>query len=72
LVKLSSSEEEAVPSEIHMTRQELANSVGTTLETAVRVTKTMERSGWLDLKKRGLIRITNRGKLTQFVDEYTA
>jgi CRP-like cAMP-binding protein/CheY-like chemotaxis protein len=72
LIELSSSEADSEQSEIHMTRQELADSVGTTLETAVRITKTMERSGWLNLKKRGLIRITNRGGLTRFIDEYTA
>lgn len=72
LIELSSSLPDSKQSEIHMTRQELADSVGTTLETAIRVTKAMERRGWLDLKKRGLIQIIDPSKLTQFVSDYPA
>lgn len=48
---------------IYMTRRELADLVGTTPETAVRVTKTFERSGLLDLTRPGIIKILDIERL---------
>jgi CRP/FNR family transcriptional regulator len=45
---------------IPMTRQEIADLTGTTPETAIRTTKTMERNGILDLSKPGLIRVLDQ------------
>ncbi len=42
---------------IHITRQELADLVGTTVETAIRITRDLERLGILDLRQSGLIRV---------------
>jgi CRP-like cAMP-binding protein/AmiR/NasT family two-component response regulator len=42
---------------IFLTRKELADLTGTTPETAIRVTKNLEREGLLDLKKPGVIKI---------------
>ena len=54
--------------EIIMTRQELADSVGSTLETAVRVTKNMERDGLIDVSQRGKIRVLKRDSLVGLVE----
>jgi CRP-like cAMP-binding protein/CheY-like chemotaxis protein len=48
---------------IFLTRKELADLTGTTPETAIRVTKNLERSGYLDLSKPGVIKILS---LTDF------
>lgn len=42
---------------LQMTRQELADLVGTSPETAIRITKAMERQGLLDLTKPGYIKV---------------
>jgi CRP-like cAMP-binding protein/CheY-like chemotaxis protein len=42
-----------------MTRQEVADMTGTSPETAIRITKAMEREGLLDLKKPGVIKIND-------------
>ena len=48
---------------IYLTRRELADLVGTTPETAVRVTKTFERNGLLDLTRPGIIKILDIERL---------
>jgi CRP-like cAMP-binding protein/CheY-like chemotaxis protein len=45
---------------IEITRQELADLTGTTPETAIRVTKNMEREEILDLTRPGIIKIIDR------------
>ncbi len=47
---------------IYITRQELADLAGTTPETAIRVTKGLEREGYLDLTRPGVIRILDPKK----------
>ena len=42
---------------IFITRRELADLTGTTPETAIRVTKNLERDGLLDLSRAGIIKI---------------
>lgn len=42
---------------VYLTRRELADLTGTTSETAIRVTKILERQGLLDLTKPGIIKI---------------
>lgn len=54
---------------ISITRQELANFTGTTVETAIRVTKAMERDGILDLSEAGTIRILAQDELTAIAGE---
>jgi len=44
---------------IEMTRQQLAELAGTTPETAIRITKIMERDGLLDLRKAGVITLVD-------------
>ena len=44
---------------IYMTRRELADLVGTSPETAIRVTKTLERAELLDLTRPGIIKIVD-------------
>ena len=51
---------------IYMTRRELADLVGTTPETAVRVTKALERAGLLDLTRPGIIKILDLKRLGAF------
>lgn len=48
---------------IFLTRKELADLTGTTPETAIRVTKNLEREGLLDLTKPGVIKILSLEQL---------
>lgn len=48
---------------IFLTRKELADLTGTTPETAIRVTKNLEREGLLDLTKPGVIKILSLKQL---------
>lgn len=48
---------------LFITRKELADFTGTTPETAIRVTKALERAGMLDLTKPGIIKILNLEEL---------
>lgn len=56
------------PEIIRMTRQELAGISGVALETAVRVTKAMERAGILDLSQWGTIQVVDLVKLQGMID----
>jgi len=49
--------------EIKMSRQELANLAGTTVETAIRVTRGLEESGILELPDHRMIRVLHPEKL---------
>jgi CRP-like cAMP-binding protein len=53
---------------IFLTRKELADLTGTTPETAIRVTKNLEREGLLDLTKPGVIKILSLKQLAEVVD----
>lgn len=53
---------------IFLTRKELADLTGTTPETAIRVTKNLEREGLLDLKKPGVIKILSLQQLRGVVE----
>ena len=48
---------------IYITRKELSELTGTTPETAIRVTKNLEREGMLDLTRPGIIKIPDIEKL---------
>jgi CRP-like cAMP-binding protein/CheY-like chemotaxis protein len=50
---------------IFITRKELADLTGTTPETAIRVTKQLERDGMLDLSRPGIIKIPDTTKLKE-------
>ncbi len=54
---------------IEITRQELADLTGTSPETAIRCTKSMERQGVLDLTRPGVITVTNREALEELLEE---
>lgn len=53
---------------IFLTRKELADLTGTTPETAIRVTKNLEREGLLDLTKPGVIKILSLKQLGEVVE----
>ncbi len=53
---------------IFLTRKELADLTGTTPETAIRVTKNLEREGLLDLTKPGVIKILSLNQLKMAVE----
>jgi CRP-like cAMP-binding protein len=53
---------------IFLTRKELADLTGTTPETAIRVTKNLEREGLLDLTKPGVIKILSLRQLSEVVE----
>ena len=55
----------SVMNEIPITRQELADLTGTTVETAIRVTKAMERNGVLDLTESGVIKIVEYDSVSE-------
>ena len=48
---------------IYITRRELADLTGTTPETAIRVTKSLERDGVLDLSRPGIIKVPDAAVL---------
>jgi CRP-like cAMP-binding protein len=49
---------------VPVTRKELAELAGTTIETAIRITRDFERQGWLELS-RGKFRVTDRDALAR-------
>jgi CRP/FNR family transcriptional regulator len=53
---------------IFLTRKELADLTGTTPETAIRVTKNLEREGLLDLTKPGVIKILSLMQLRGVIE----
>jgi len=53
---------------IDITRQQLADLTGTTTETAIRVTRDMQRSGLIDIKRAGVIRVIELERL-QIISE---
>lgn len=53
---------------IHFTRQQLADLTGTTPETAIRVTKSMQREGLIEIKRPGVIRILNMRGLHEIIE----
>ena len=55
---------------LFLTRKELAELTGTTSETAIRVTKQLERDGQLDLTRPGIIKILNTEKLQALLFEH--
>ena len=57
------------PEKIKLTRQELADLTGSTVETAIRVTKSFERDGMLDLSHAGLIHVQNLSSLQDLAEE---
>lgn len=57
---------------VHLTRQQLAEIAGTTPETAIRITKMLERDGILGLKKPGVIVIQDREGLRALSGSSTA
>lgn len=50
---------------IYITRRELAELTGTTPETAIRVTKNLERDKLLDLSRPGIVKIPDVGRLRE-------
>ena len=54
---------------VHFTRQQLADLTGTTPETAIRVTRAMQRDGIIDIKRPGIIRIIKPNAIHELADE---
>lgn len=54
---------------INFTRQQLADLTGTTPETAIRVTKSMERGGLIEIKRPGVIKIISLSGLYKLTEE---
>lgn len=59
----------AKPGEIRMSRQELANISGTTVETAIRLTKNFEKLGILELPDHRVIRVLDAEQLREISAE---
>ncbi len=55
---------------IRVTRKELSEMSGTTVETAIRVTKAMERGGLLDLTKNGIVTILDTESLDELAEGF--
>jgi CRP-like cAMP-binding protein len=53
---------------INFTRQQLADLTGTTSETAIRVTRAMQRNGLIDIKRPGIIKILDLVALQELSD----
>ena len=54
---------------VPLTRQELADLTGTTVETAIRVTRSMEKAGIVDLSQTGTVKILDAEQLERMFDE---
>lgn len=64
----SLSEDCVLPASIAITRTELADLTGMTIETASRVMKAFERDGLLDLSQQGLVTVLNRDALVKLIE----
>ncbi len=53
---------------IDITRQQIADLVGTTSETAIRVTRAMQKEGLIDIKKPGVLRVIDLERLQLMSD----
>ncbi len=53
---------------LQITRREIADLTGTTVETAIRVTRGMEEDGILDFPENGMIRILNLPALARIAE----
>ncbi len=53
----SGADDEEAPMEIEMSRQEMAELVGTTPETVIRTMKSMEKDGLIDLSETGMVKV---------------
>jgi len=56
---------------VKLTRQQLADLTGTTSETAIRVTRAMQRQGLLDIQRPGVIRIPSLKQLEEVAGAWT-
>jgi len=54
---------------IDITRQQIADLTGTTPETAIRVTRSMQRDGMIDIGKPGVVRVLDLDALEVIADE---
>ena len=57
------------PTVLQITRREIADLTGTTVETAIRVTRAMEEDGILDFPENGMIRILNLPALAHIAED---
>lgn len=55
---------------LNFTRQQLADLTGTTPETAIRVTRTMQGNGLIDISRPGIIRLLNINALNDLAEEW--
>jgi CRP/FNR family transcriptional regulator len=55
---------------VHLTRQQLADLTGTTSETAIRITRAMQKQGLLDIGSRGVIRIPRLDQLEEVAQRW--
>lgn len=53
---------------VNFTRQQIADLTGTTPETAIRVTRQMQRDGLIDIKRPGVIRVVSLAALQEFAE----
>ena len=58
------------PCTIYFTRQQLADLTGTTSETAIRVTRAMQRDGLIDIKRPGVIRVLDPKALNHIAEDW--
>jgi len=54
--------------ELNFTRQQLADITGTTSETAIRVTRAMQKDGLIDLEKPGRIKVLDLDRLSEIAE----
>lgn len=53
---------------INITRQQLADLTGTTIESAIRITRTMQQSGIIDIKRPGIVRVKDMKALQEIAE----
>lgn len=64
-LKLGKPQSRKVSRSIYFTRQQLAELTGTTPETAIRVTRAMQRDGLIDITRPGIIRVKDPVRLDE-------
>ena len=67
LIPVDADEHDSAVPILHVTRKELAELCGTTVETSIRVTKSMESTGILEFPENGFVRILDQEALKDIV-----
>lgn len=69
-LKFSDPKSSGEQSTIYFTRQQLADLTGATAETAIRVSRAMQRDGIIDIARPGVIRVVDHSALDSLAQDW--